>query len=114
MKFVEPKVVHRCRKRRFRQKCAEAFGVPEQRIIGPRRYAPIVRARHAVAYGLFHKFNLSFTEIGELLGGMHQVSVAYAVRRFGVRVQQDPEIAKIMRRLRVKHTDRVPLRGKPV
>lgn len=109
-----PRVKHRCPKRRFRQRCAEAFGVPEHRVIGARHLPDVVLARHAVAYGLYHKHGLNFCQIGALLGGRHHTTIRYGIEKFQQRLNEDPEIARKMAKLKVEHSNRLPQRGRPV
>ena len=93
---------HDCPYREVRRQAAEAFGVPEIRIIGCKRTKDVVVARHAAAYALHQQFNMSRIQIAELLGGMDRSSITYAIQQFPKRMAKDPVVAKKYLSLRIR------------
>lgn len=93
---------HDCPYREVRRQAAEAFGVPEIRIIGCRRTKNVVLARHAAAYALHQKFNMNRVQIAELLGGMDRSTITYAIQQFPKRMRKDPSVRHRYRTLRIR------------
>lgn len=57
------------------------FGVKPTQLKGPRRDASLVRARQVTMYILKHNLNLTFSEIGHLLGGRDHTTVMHGVNK---------------------------------
>lgn len=73
------------------------FGVRKLDLVSHRRTADIVTPRHVVFYLAKSLTPLSFPEIGRRMGGRDHTTVISALRKFGARLQRDPEFgARVM------------------
>lgn len=71
-------------------------GVPRWRIMGDRRAAPTVRARHALAWGLREVLGLSSPAAGSIMGVKHD-AILYGQKAFEARIAREdaPALAAV-------------------
>lgn len=68
------------------------FTIKPTLLRGPRRNASLVRARQVVMYILKKRLNLTFSEIGNLLGGRDHTTIMYGVEKIEQGVLSMPHI----------------------
>lgn len=60
---------------------ANHFGIPEDQLVGPRRWKHLVRIRAGIAYVLHYRDNISFPQIGKRLGNRDHSTMIHGVRQ---------------------------------
>lgn len=86
--------------RRARRLCAEAFGVPELRMLGKSRIRDIAQARQATCYVVRAVWpHLSYPCIGALMGGVDHSTVIHSCRVVAARMERDPALLGKVRAL---------------
>jgi len=74
------------------QEISSYFNIDVEDIVGPRRNAEFVRARHACMYVLRETSNLSHEKIGELFGKKDHSTVVHAVQRVEEMMDKDADL----------------------
>ncbi|MDJ1169121.1 chromosomal replication initiator protein DnaA [Roseofilum sp. BLCC_M154] len=78
---------------------AEAFQVTPEDLKGNSRRREISQARQIGMYLMRQHTDLSLPKIGEEFGGKDHTTVMYSCEKVGQRLEQDPDLAKLMRQL---------------
>ncbi len=81
---------------------ADEFRVPVSELTGPRRARRVVVPRQAAMHLMREVTQLSFPQIGEILGGRDHTTVIYGTEKFQERLQKDPQLQKRLENVRVK------------
>jgi len=81
---------------------AEEFRVSVSELTGPRRARRVVVPRQAAMHLMREVTQLSFPQIGELMGGRDHTTVMYGTEKFQQRLQEDPSLQKRLEKVRIR------------
>lgn len=77
------------------EKTARITGLPRSAITGPRKIAPLVKARWAVIRAARRTTDRSLSQIGRVLGGRDHSTIINGARRAETLIAADPEFARL-------------------
>ena len=81
----------------------EYFSVSEEALKEPGRQLHLVRARHVLMYLLYLDTDMSYPDIGELLGGRDHTTVLHGVQKLTKEMETDVELQAITRHIRSQY-----------
>lgn len=84
------------------QAVAEEFRVSVSELTGPRRVRRVVVPRQLAMHLMREFTQLSFPQIGEIMGGRDHTTVMYGTEKFQERMEQDPELKKRLEKVRIR------------
>jgi hypothetical protein len=86
-----------CPKRATRRMCAQAFGVDEAYLIGPRRWRSLSIPRQATFYVLRKRFlTMSYPMIARMFAGRDHSTIIHGVRQTEARMARDPAFRAVV------------------
>lgn len=89
-----------CAKRAARRACAQAFGLPEHRLVSRSRKAEAVIARQACCLVLKTRFpEMSYPAIGRMMGGRDHSTILYSIAQAKEHMARNPEFRAIVNSL---------------
>lgn len=79
----------------FQLQCivADYYGLDRESLIGTRRMAKTIMARHMAMYLCRTSLNMSYPSIGGAFGGRDHTTIIHAVRRIAKMIREDESIA---------------------
>ncbi|RYE38415.1 MAG: hypothetical protein EOP21_12240, partial [Hyphomicrobiales bacterium] len=72
--------------RQIMRECCDKHEITMSEMVGPHRFAIIVRARQEAAYRMLHETKLSLTQIGKKLGDRDHTTILHSVRAHEARI----------------------------
>ena len=65
------------------------YGFSWEEITGPRRYGPLVNARHIAIFIAVQKIGLGFQQVGDLFGGRDRTTISHAYSKIKNLVKEE-------------------------
>lgn len=91
---------HVCPKRATRRMCAQAFGVDEAYLVGPRRWRSLSIPRQATFYVLRKRFpTMSYPMIARMFAGRDHSTIIHGVKQTEARMERDPALRAVIEAL---------------
>lgn len=84
------------------QAVAEEFRVSVSELTGPRRSRRIVVPRQLAMHLMREFTQLSFPQIGEIMGGRDHTTIMYGTEKFQERIEQYPDLKKRLEKVRIR------------